>query len=88
MSEQIAVRIPSELVADLDRAVAEGRFASRAAALREGLEQLLGEERERAIEDAYRRGYGETPQEEWTGEMGRDAMAAFVAAEESGREPL
>lgn len=88
MSQQIAIRLPEHDLSLLDDAIARGRFPNRAAALREGLERLLREEREREIEDAYRRGYGEQPQEAWTGELGLAAFAELVAAEEKDAEPL
>lgn len=87
MSTQLAVRLSDEDVAALDKAIAAGRFPNRAAAVREGLSRLLGEEREREIEEAYRRGYGAHPQEAWVGEVGLAGFAALVAAEEPG-EPL
>lgn len=71
----------------LDDAVARGRFESRSAALREGLALLLREEREREIEEAYRRGYEKYPQEE---RVGRDGLILFRQRVESGgdSEPL
>ncbi len=56
--------------------------------MREGLERLLREEREREIEEAYRRGYAQQPQEDWIGEAGLAAFAALVATEEKDAEPL
>ena len=88
MSQQIAIRLPEEDVSALDEVIARGRFPNRAAALREGLERLLREEREREIEEAYRRGYGAQPQEEWIGEVGLAAFAELIAAEEREAEPL
>lgn len=44
------------------------------------------EKREREIDEAYRRGYTEHPQEEWIGEVGLAALAAFDLAE--GGEPV
>jgi Arc/MetJ-type ribon-helix-helix transcriptional regulator len=70
----------------LDQLVAGGRFASRSEALRAGLVRVLKDEREREIEEAYRRGYGKYPQEEWIGEAGLAGLAAFHRAE--GGEPL
>ena len=70
MTTQIQIGLPAEVLVELDAAVARGSFVSRSAALRVGLELLLREERERAIDDAYRRGYAEHPQEEWVGEAG------------------
>ncbi|MBD0330215.1 MAG: hypothetical protein ICV64_08945 [Thermoleophilia bacterium] len=46
----------------------------------------LREEREREIEAAYRRGYGEHPQEEWVGEVGLAAFADLVSSESNEAE--
>jgi len=54
MAKQIAVRIPDDALAAVDIAITTGRFESRAAAVREGLERLLADERE--IAEDYRRG--------------------------------
>lgn len=85
---QIPVRIPEEDARALDEVVARGRYASRSEALREGLALLLREEREREIEEAYRRGYEKYPQEDWIGETGLALFAALVEAEEKDKEPL
>jgi hypothetical protein len=42
---------------------------------------ILREEREREIEEADRRGYGEHPQEEWIGQVGLAAFEAWHRAE-------
>lgn len=73
-------------MATLDALVASGRFANRSDVLRAGLAHLLNEERERAIAEAYRRGYAAKPQEEWPAEIGLAGLAAFHTAE--GGEPL
>lgn len=86
MTVQVPVRLTEEDVAALDAAVAAGRFESRSDALRAGLARVLREERDREIADAYRRGYGEHPQEEWIGEAGLAALTAFDRAE--GGNPL
>ncbi len=88
MTIQIPVRIPERDAELLDEAVARGRFASRSEALREGLALLLREEREREIEEAYRRAYEKYPQEDWIGETGLALFAAWVEAEERDKEPL
>lgn len=72
----------------LDEAIRRGRFPNRATAVRKGLELVLREEREREIDDAYRRGYREQPQSDWVGDAGMAAFAAFVAAEEKDADPL
>ncbi len=88
MTVQIPLRIPDDDLAELDAAIARGSFPNRSAALRAGLELLLREERERAIDEAYRRGYGAHPQEDWIGEAGLALFQALVKAEESGAAPL
>jgi Arc/MetJ-type ribon-helix-helix transcriptional regulator len=56
---QIAVRLPDELVEELDALVAAGSFGSRAAAVRAGIETLVAVERRRSVDatilDGYRR---------------------------------
>lgn len=68
-------------MAALDALVQRGRFANRSEALRAALSELLREEREREIEQAYRRGYGKYPQEEWMGELGLELFDAWSRAE-------
>jgi len=86
MTVQIPVRIPNEDADRLDAIVASGRYASRSDALRQGLERILREERDREIVESYRRAYAEHPQEE--SENGLLAFAQFVRREEAGEEPL
>jgi Arc/MetJ-type ribon-helix-helix transcriptional regulator len=86
MTVQVPVRLTEEDVAALDAIVAGGRFASRSDALRAGLARVLHEERERGIDEAYRRGYGRQPQEDWVGVMGFAGLSAFDQTEDG--EPL
>jgi Arc/MetJ-type ribon-helix-helix transcriptional regulator len=86
MTVQVPVRLTETDVAALDAVVASGRFANRSEALRAGLERVLREARERELEAAYRRGYGEAPQEEWVAEVGLAGLAAFHRSE--GGDPL
>jgi Arc/MetJ-type ribon-helix-helix transcriptional regulator len=81
MSPQIALRLDADQLAAIDSAVSSGRFPSRAAAIRAGIERVLREEREREIVEAYRRGYGERPQEGWVGDAGLALGAELVKAE-------
>ena len=60
-TEQIAVRLPDELLRQLDDMVNRGRFASRAAGVRAGLESLARLEREEAIALAIVEGYRRLP---------------------------
>lgn len=65
----------------MDELVQAGAFKNRSEVLRAALAGLLRERREQGIEDAYRRGYGQYPQEEWIGTAGLAAFAAWDAAE-------
>ncbi len=86
MTVQIPLRIPERDLEDLDRAIAAGAYKNRSDALRAGLKAVLKQIREREIEEAYRRGYGKYPQEEWIGEPGLSLFEAWHRAE--GGDPL
>jgi Arc/MetJ-type ribon-helix-helix transcriptional regulator len=86
MTIQVPVRLTETDLAELDAAIARGRFANRSEALRAGLERVLYEERQLAIDEAYAAGYRKHPQEEWVGELGLAGLAAFDKAENG--EPL
>ncbi len=86
MTIQVPVRLTESDLAALDAAIDRGLFANRSEALRAGLGRILREERDREIEQAYRRGYGAHPQEEWVGEVGLAGLIAFDRVE--GGEPL
>ncbi len=80
MSQQIAVRLPDDTLAELDDAIASGRWESRAEAVREGIKLVLVREQEERIAAAYRLGYDEHPQEQWTGKTGAELAAEAVSA--------
>ena len=58
-TEQIAVRLPEELLVELDELVSRGVFESRAAAVRAGIEAVMELDRrhqtDRAVIEGYRR---------------------------------
>lgn len=60
-SEQIAVRLPRELLSILDELVASGQYDSRASAVRAGIEAIAELERRRAIDRAIVQGYQRIP---------------------------
>ena len=60
-TEQIAVRLPHELLQAVDHLVSEGRFDSRAAAVRAGIESVLEVERRRELDRAIVEGYRRIP---------------------------
>jgi Arc/MetJ-type ribon-helix-helix transcriptional regulator len=63
-TEQIAVRLPEELLAELDELVAQGVYESRAAAVRAGIEAVVESERRRKTDRAVVAGYRRAPASE------------------------
>ena len=64
MSEQIAVRIPAELAESLSDLVAEGRFETKADAVRAALGSLVETERRRRVGELIAEGYRRVPQDD------------------------
>lgn len=62
-TEQIAVRLSQELLADLDDLVSRGIYPSRAAAVRAGVEAVVEIEHRRATDRAIVNGYRRVPPE-------------------------
>lgn len=60
-SEQIAVRLPKDLLAKLDELVRSGLYESRAAAVRAGVEAIAQIERRREVDRSIIEGYKRTP---------------------------
>jgi Arc/MetJ-type ribon-helix-helix transcriptional regulator len=81
VTKQVPVRLTDSDLAKLDAAIERGRFSNRSEALRAGLARVLHDERDQEIAEAYRRGYGEHPQEEWVGDVGIAGLAAFDRTE-------
>ena len=82
MTRQIAVKLPDELVQEVDALVARGVFRSRSAAVRRGLLTVLAAERRAAVDRAYEEGYRRLPESE--AEL---AEAARLAREAIREEP-
>lgn len=64
MSQQIAIRIPDILGAQLDALVSTGRFSTRAEAVRAALEALIDAERRAAVGRKIAEGYRRVPQDD------------------------
>lgn len=62
LGTQIAVRLDDEDVARLDDMVSDGRFDSRAEAVRAAVRRMLDAEHRLAIGEAIADGYGRVPQ--------------------------
>jgi len=82
---QIAIRLSEDELAGLDRLVAERRFASRAAAVRNALAQVLKAEEDRQIAEEYERAYGNRPPTQEEIEWGE--LGAYLLGELTKDEP-
>jgi Arc/MetJ-type ribon-helix-helix transcriptional regulator len=80
MSEQIAVRIPDVLAESLEDLVTNGRFETRAEAVRAALEALVESERRRRVGELIADGYRGLPQGDDEVEAAR--LAAIRSIEE------
>lgn len=61
MSVQIAVKLPDETLAAVDRLVEQGAYQSRSHAVRAGLESIVVAARAEQIDAAFRDGFRRTP---------------------------
>ncbi len=64
MTTQIAVKLPDELVGELDRLVESGAFGSRSHAIRTGLETMVGARRRQELDERYRTAVERMPETE------------------------
>jgi Arc/MetJ-type ribon-helix-helix transcriptional regulator len=81
MSEQIAVRIPDELAESLEDLVSEGRFETKAEAIRAALQTLVDQERRRKVGELIADGYRRIPQDEDELEAARRAAIRSIEQE-------
>lgn len=77
MTSQIAVTLPDAVVAAVDALVAQGRFDSRSAAVRAGLDMVTRLDRDDTIAHAYTEGFRRVPE---TLEELRDAHRLAIDA--------
>jgi Arc/MetJ-type ribon-helix-helix transcriptional regulator len=61
MTVQIAVRLPDELLAAVDRLVDDGRYPSRSDVVRAGLERMVADAAGRMIDQAFADGVSAHP---------------------------
>ena len=64
MSTQLAIRLPDELLHDLDWLILRLNYDSRAEAMRDALVKLIDQERRREIGEQIAEGYRRMPQTE------------------------
>lgn len=62
MSTQLALRLPDELLADLDWLVVRCNYSSRTEAMRTAIEAAIKAERSRLIDEQYMEAYTRLPQ--------------------------
>jgi len=82
MTNQIAVKLPDELLREVDRLVDRGAFENRSQAVRSGLEAMVAARRHEEVNRQYRDGYARFP--EAREEM---AEATRLAVESINEEP-
>jgi len=80
-TEQIAVRLPSELLSLLDDLVHRGVFESRAAAVRAGIETVFELDRRRLVDRAVVDGYKRAPPTEAEREAAIASLRASILEE-------
>ena len=61
MTTQIAVKLPDDLLAAIDRLVDNHRFASRSEIVRAGLQRVIADDASQAINHAFARGFAQHP---------------------------
>ena len=64
MSTQLAIRLPDDLLRDLDWLVQRLNYDSRTEAMRDALVKLIDQERRRQIDEQYIEAYTRMPQTE------------------------
>lgn len=85
MIVQIAVKLPDELVGELDRLIDEGSFESRSQAVRSGLETMVAARRREELDRRFREAFTRVP--ETTEELAEARRLAVDAIHEEPWEP-
>ncbi len=80
-SEQIAVRLSDELLADLDDLVQRGVYDSRASAVRAGIAAIAERDRRSRLDEALIRGYRRQPQSDAEVESATASLREAIAEE-------
>jgi Arc/MetJ-type ribon-helix-helix transcriptional regulator len=81
MTEQIAVRLPDELLNQLDELIDLGRYPSRAAAVRAAVEIITMSERARRLDQEIMDGYRAHPPNTDEQDAAMASMRAAIAEE-------
>lgn len=81
MSQQVAVRLPDALAAQLQDLVADGSFETKADAIRSAIEALIDAERRRRVGEAIVEGYRRMPETDDELEEARHASIRSIEEE-------
>ena len=81
MSTQLAIRLPDDLLRDLDWVILRLNYDSRAAAMRDALVKLIDQERRREIGEQIAEGYRRMPQTEEEIASAYDALQQSIDEE-------
>lgn len=85
MTKQIAVKLPDELVGEIDELVERGAFASRSQAVRAGLDAIVAARRQDELERRYREAAARHP--ETADELAEATRLAVDAIDDEPWEP-
>jgi Arc/MetJ-type ribon-helix-helix transcriptional regulator len=85
MKTQIAIKLPEELVAAVDRLVDEGHYESRSDAVRTGIGMVVRKADRQRVDRAFAQGFARTP--ESAGELADARRLAIEAIEDEPWEP-
>lgn len=80
MTAQIAVKLPDEMLAAVDRLVDESHFESRSDVVRRALQRIIDEASSRAIDTAFEHGFARHP--ETADEMRRATRRAIASIDD------
>jgi metal-responsive CopG/Arc/MetJ family transcriptional regulator len=81
MSTQLAIRLPDDLLRDLDWVILRLNYDSRAEAMRDALIKLIDQERRREIGEQIAEGYRRMPQTEEEIASAYDALQQSIDEE-------
>jgi metal-responsive CopG/Arc/MetJ family transcriptional regulator len=81
MSTQLAIRLPDDLLRDLDWVVLRLNYDSRTDAMRDALVRLIDQERRRQIDEQYIEAYTRMPQTDDEIESAYDSLRQTIEEE-------
>ncbi len=81
MSTQLAIRLPDDLLRDLDWVVHRLNYDSRTEAMRDALVKLIDQERRRQIDEQYIEAYTRMPQTDDEVESAYDSLRQAIEEE-------